>query len=110
MRIKRLTQELHQSGDSERRAHGITRAVQLEFAGIVLPAKRAMNMGEGNAGIRLGRAPVRSTLRSCIMFIIIVTPCEVWLRLGCSLPPLGKPLVSVWKREPGSEEKVTQRS
>jgi hypothetical protein len=28
--------------------------VQLEFAGIVLPAKRAMNMDEGNAGVRLG--------------------------------------------------------
>jgi hypothetical protein len=54
------TQELHQSGDSERPAHGITRAMQLEFAGIVLLAKRAMNMGEGNAGIRFGCSrPIR---------------------------------------------------
>src|ERR1019366_8644565 len=47
------------------------------------------------------------------MFIITVTSREGWLRLGGSLPPLGKPLVAVWKlwkREPGSEERVNRRA
>ncbi len=37
----------------------------------------------------------------CIMVIITITCCAGWRRLGCSLTPLGKPLVSVWKRNLG---------
>jgi hypothetical protein len=55
------SQKLRQSGDFERPAHGITRAVQLEFGGIVLLAKLAMNTSECNTDIRLGCSrPTRS--------------------------------------------------
>jgi len=55
------SQKLRQSGDFERPAHGLTRAVQMEFAGIVLFAKLAMNTGECNDGIRFECSrPIRS--------------------------------------------------
>jgi hypothetical protein len=39
-----------------------------------------------------------------------VTFHQVRPRLGSSLPPLGKPLVSVWKREPGTGERLNERA
>jgi len=53
--------------------------------------------------------PASALPRIRAVFIMIVTLGKVWLRLGCSLPPLGKPLVRVWKRKPVSGERVNRR-
>jgi len=44
--------------------------------------------------------PASALPRVRVMLTITVTLGKVWVRLGCSLPPLGKPLVPVWKRKP----------
>jgi hypothetical protein len=53
---------------------------------------------------------VRPTVCSEIVRMSTVTSHQVRPRLGSSLPPLGKPLVSVWKREPGTGERLNERA
>jgi len=54
--------------------------------------------------------PVRLTVGSEIVRMNTVTFHQVRPRLGCSLPSLGKPLVSVWTREPGTGERLNGRA
>src|SRR5579862_6828865 len=54
--------------------------------------------------------PAQPTFCSGVVRISIVTSYPVCPRLGCSLPPLGKPLVSFGKREPGSDNGLVMKS
>ena len=83
--------------------------MQMEFAGIVLLAKRAMNMGECNAGIRSRCSrPIHSA------FVNYVHNYRYPLRgLAATrvfLAATGKTLGLSLEAKPGSEEKVTQSS
>lgn len=46
------------------------------------------------------------SLKSCVASMNNVTSHHVRPRRGLSLPPLGNPLVSVWKRDPGTNKKL----
>jgi len=52
---------------------------------------------------QLEASPARPAFRSEVFRMSTTTAHRFRPRLGCSLLPLGKPLVSVWRREPGTD-------